>query len=101
MQLHLGDAYLQAQASDYQLISKACLQLSSFPMARWLMNILYNDHLDKLFSVQCKLKDSMCLESSCRTWYKLCKGVTLVTFLNLQAASDTLSTPVNLQRWQV
>ena len=73
LQLHLGDAYLQTQASDYQLLSKAHLQLSSFPMARPLYLLSkkllaadecyrYDDHLDTL-SVQCKLNDSVCLES--------------------------------------
>ena len=59
LQLHLGDAYLQTQASDYQLLSKARLQLSSFPMARPLYLLSkkllgadersrYDNHLDTL-----------------------------------------------------
>jgi len=58
-QLHLGDSYLQTQDSDYSIISKACSQLSSFPMAcplyllsKKLLSATecsrYDDHLDSL-----------------------------------------------------
>ena len=57
----------------------------------------YDDHLDTL-SVQCKLKDSVCLESCCKTWNRLLLGCHPghLSFI-LQAVSDTLPTPVNLQ----
>ena len=34
LQLHLGDAYLQTQGEDYDILSIARSQISSFPMAR-------------------------------------------------------------------
>ena len=60
-----------------------------------------DDHLDTL-SVQCKLKDSVCLESCRRTWNRLSLGCHPghLSFI-LRAASDTLPTPVNLQRWHI
>jgi len=109
LQLHL---YLQTQASDYQLLSKAHLQLSSFPMAYPLYLLSkkllradelsrYDNHLDNL-SVQCELEDSVCLESSCRTWSRLLLGCHPghLSFI-LRAASDILPKPVNLQRWHI
>ena len=84
LQLHLGDAYLQTHASDYSILSEAHSQLTSFPMARQLYLLskkliaadecsCYNKYLDTL-SVQCKLKDSVSLESCCGTWNRLLLG---------------------------
>jgi len=112
LQLHLGDAYLQTQTEDYNILSKARSQLSSFPMARPLYvlskKILtsnersrYEDHLDTL-SVQYKFKDSACLETHCGTWNRLLLGCPPGQFsFILRAASDTLPTAVNLQRWRI
>ena len=112
LQLHLGDAYLQTHASDYSILSEARSQLTSFPMARQLYLLskkliaadecsCYNKHLDTL-SVQCKLKDSVSLESCCGTWNRLLLGCNPghISFV-LRAASDTLPTAVNLQRWRI
>ena len=109
LQLHLGDAYLQTHASDYPILSEAHSQLTSFPMARQLYLLskkliaadersCYNKHLDTL-SVQCKLKDSVSLESCCGTWNRWLLGCNPghISFV-LQAASDTLPTAVNLRR---
>ena len=84
LQLHLGDAYLQTHASNYSILSKARSQLTSFSMARQLYLLskkliaadersCYNKHFDTL-SVQCKLKDSVSLESCCGTWNRLLLG---------------------------
>ena len=84
LQLHLGDEYLQTQSSDYSILSKARSQLSSIPMACHLYlqsrklaaadeRSRYDKHLDTL-SVQCKLKDSVSLESCCGTWSRLLLG---------------------------
>ena len=62
----------------------------------------YDDHLDTL-SVQGKLKDSVFgLESCCKTWNRPLLGCHPghLSFI-LRAASDTLPTPVNLQRWHI
>ena len=61
----------------------------------------YNDHLDTL-SVQCKLKDSVCLEACYGTWNSLMLGCHpgQLSFI-LHVASDTLPTAVNLQRWHI
>ena len=112
LQLRLGDAYLQTHASDYSILSEARSQLTSFPMARQLYLLskkliaadersCYNEHLDTL-SVQCKLKDSVSLESCCGTWNRLLLGCNPghISFV-LRAASDTLPTAVNLQRWRI
>ena len=58
----------------------------------------YDDHLDTL-SVQCKLKDSVCFESCCKTWNRLLLGSHPghLSFI-LRAA---LPTPVNLQQWHI
>ena len=40
LQLHLGDEYLQIQAFDYHILSKAHLQSSSFPTTCSLTNCL-------------------------------------------------------------
>jgi len=81
LQLHLKDAYLQTRDSDYSTIYKARSQLSSFPMARPLYLLSkkmlsanersqYDEHLDTL-SVQCKLRDSVQLETCCGSWNRL------------------------------
>ena len=61
----------------------------------------YDNHLDTL-SVQSKLKDSVTLESGCRTWNRLLLGCNpgQMSFI-LCAASDTLPTSVNLKRWHI
>jgi len=112
LQLHLGDSYLQTQDSDYSIISEARSQLSSLPMARPLYLLSkkmlsvnersrYDNHLDTL-SVQCKLKDSVCLEACCGSWNRLLLGCHPGQFsFILRAASDTLPTAVNLQRWHI
>ena len=112
LQLHLGNAYLQTHASDYSILSEAHSQLTFFPMARQLYLLskkliaadersCYNKHLDTL-SVQCKLKDSVSLESCCGTWNRLLLGCNPghISFV-LRAASDTLPIAVNLQRWRI
>ena len=112
LQLHLGDAYMQAQDADYDILSKARSMISSFPVARPLYvlskKILmadertrYQDHLDTL-SVQSKVKDSLSLETSCGTWNRLMLGCHPGQFsFILRAASDTLPTAVNLKRWRI
>jgi len=61
----------------------------------------YDEHLDTL-SVQSKLKDSITLESGCRTWNRLLLGCNPGQFsFILRAASDTLPTSVNLKRWHI
>ena len=59
------------------------------------------DHLQTL-SVQSKFKGSVELEESCKTWNRLLSGFHpgQLSFL-LRAASDTLPTAVNLQRWSI
>ena len=52
-------------------------------------------------SVQSKLKDSITLESSCRTWNRLLLGSNPAQLSFFHAASDTLPTPVNLKRWNI
>ena len=112
LQLLLGDAYLQTHASHYSILSEACSQLTSFPMAHQLYVLskkliaadersCYNKYLDTL-SVQCKLKDSVSLESCCGTWNRLLLGCNPghISFI-LRAASDILPTAVNLQRWRI
>ena len=65
-----------------------------------VQGIISDDYLDTLF-VQCKLKDSVCLESCCKTWNRLLveyhpghHGLSRLSFI-LRATSDTLSTPVS------
>jgi len=112
LQLHLDDVYLQTHASDYSILSEARSQLTPSPMARQLYLLskkliatdersCYNKHFDTL-SVQCKLKDSVSLESCCGTWNRLLLGCNPghISFV-LRAASDTLPTAVNLQRWRI
>ena len=108
LQLHLGDEYLQTQASDYHILSQVRSQLSSFPTACSLYKLSrklliadersrYENHLDTL-SVQSKFKDSACLETYCGTWNRLLLGCHPGQFsFILRAASDTLLTAVNLQ----
>ena len=98
---------LQTQPSDYQLISKALLQACHLYLLSkngwWQSQSRYIDHLDTL-SVQDKLKDSVCLESSCRTWNRLllgCHPGHLSFFATCFLASDTLFTRDNLQRWYI
>jgi len=112
LQLHLGDEYLQTHDLDYSILSKARSQLASIPMARRLYleskklaaadeRSRYDKHLSTL-SVQCKLKDSVSLESHCGTWNRLMLGCNPGQFsFILRAASDTLPTAVNLQRWNI
>ena len=59
------------------------------------------DHLQTL-SVQSKFADSAELETSCRTWHRLLSSLHpgQLSFL-LRAASDTLPTVMNLQRWKI
>ena len=83
-------------------------QLSLLPTARSLyvraktqllseVKSTCEDHLQTL-SVQCKFADSAELETSCRTWHQLLSSLHpgQLSFL-LRAASDTLSTAMNLQ----
>ena len=112
LQLHLGDEYLQTQASDYHILFQVRSQLSSFPTAHSLYKLSrklliadershYENHLDTL-SVQSKLQDSACLEACCGTWNRLLLGCHPGQFsFILLAASDTLPTAVNLQRWRI
>jgi len=108
----LGDSYLQTDDSGYSILLEAQIQLSSLPTARHLYlkskklarvqeSINYDKYLDTL-SVQCKLKDSISLESSCETWNKLLLGCNPGQFsFILRAASDTLPTAVNFQCWHI
>jgi len=58
----------------------------------------YDEHLDTL-SVQCKLRDSVQLETCCGSWNRLLLGCHPGQFsFILHAASDTLPT---LQRWHI
>ena len=55
-----------------------------------------------MLSVQCKLKDSISLESSCGTGNRLLLGCNTGQFsFILHAVSDTLPAAVNLQRWHI
>ena len=57
--------------------------------------------LDSL-SVQCKFKDATSLETSMHLWNRLLFGLHPGQFsFILRASSDTLPTPVNLQRWKI
>ena len=61
----------------------------------------YDDHLDSL-TVQCKLRDSVHLETCCGSWNRLLLGCHPGQFsFILHATSDTLPTAVNLQRWRI
>jgi len=113
LQLHLGDSYLQTNNSDYSILSEAHSQLTSLLMARHLylrskkLAVIahecfnYDEHLSTL-SVQSKFKDSITLESSCRTWNRLLLGCNPGQFsFILCAAFDTLPTSVNLKRWNI
>jgi len=91
-----------------QLLPDYVNQLSSFPMARPLYLLSkkmlsanehsqYDKHLDTL-SVQCKLRNSVQLETCCGSWNRLLLGCHPGQFsFILRAASDTLPTAVNLQ----
>jgi len=106
--LHLVNAYLQTQDLDYDILSEAHLQLSSFPMARphYLLtkrmlsvngHTRYDDHLDTS-SVQCKLKDSVHLETCCGSWNQLMLGYHPSQFsFMLHATSEKLPNTINLQ----
>ena len=113
LQLQLGSIYLQTLGTDYSTLSKAQSQLSSLPIALSLYlqakkiiaaeeRSYYDNHLDTL-TVQGKLKDSVTLESGCRTWNRLlllgCNPGQL-SFV-LCAASDTLPISVDLKRWHI
>ena len=112
LQLHLGEKYLQTRDIDYSILFKARSQLASIPMAHRLYlesknlaaadeRSCYDGHLSTL-SVQCKLKDLVSLESCCGTWNRLLVGCNPGQFsFILRATSDTLPTPVNLQRWNI
>ena len=101
--------YLQTEASDYHILSKACSQLSSFPIVcplyllhKRLLAVdersLYEDHLARYF-VQHKLKDSVHLEACCGTWNGLLSGCYPNHFLFiLYTDSNTLPTTLNLQQ---
>ena len=112
LHLRLGNVALQIQDNDYSILSIAQKQLSVFPSARSLyikakhqllgsIKAQCNDHLQSL-TVQSKFESSAELESSCKTWNRLLKGFhpDQLSFL-LRAASDTLPTAVNLQRWSI
>ena len=84
LQLHLGDGYLQTHDLEYSILFKARSQLSKIPMAHHLYLKSkklaaavecpqYDKHVSTL-SVQCKLKDSVSLESDCGTWNRLLLG---------------------------
>jgi len=61
----------------------------------------YQDHLDTL-SVQCKVKESLYLETRCGTWNRLMLGCHPGQFsFILHAASDTLPMAMNLRRWHI
>ncbi|XP_065884075.1 uncharacterized protein [Dysidea avara] len=89
LHLRLGNVALQIQDNDYSILSIAQKQLSAFPISSSL-------------TVQSKFESSAELESSCKTWNRLLKGFHpgQLSFL-LRAASDTLPTAVNLQRWSI
>jgi len=82
-----GDSYLQTNNS---ILSQAHSQLTSLSMARHLYlrskklavaheRFNYDEHLSTLF-VQSKLKDSITLESRCRTWNRLLLGRTVLFY---------------------
>ena len=114
LHLRLGNVALQIQDNDYSILSIAQKQLSAFPSARSLYikakhqlsdsikaQCKNHFHLQSL-TVQSKFESSAELESSCKTWNRLLKGFHpgQLSFL-LRAASDTLPTAVNLQRWSI
>ena len=112
LHLRLGNVALQIQDNDYSILSIAQKQLSAFPSARSLyikakhqlsdsIKAQCKDHLQSL-TVQSKFESSAELESFCKTWNRLLKGFHpgQLSFL-LRAASDTLPTAVNLQRWSI
>ena len=87
------------------IISYGSSPLATYVISKKMLSVgecsHYNDHLDTL-SVQCKLKDSVSLEACCGTWNRLMLGCHpgQLSFI-LRAASDTLPTAVNLQRWHI
>ena len=114
LQLQLENVALKINDNDYSILLIARKQLSTLPSARSLYVKAKNqlrdyirtksqceDHLQTL-SVQSKFEGSAELENSCKTWNRLLKGFHpgQLSFL-LRAASDTLPTPVNLQRWSL
>ena len=113
LQLHLGNVALQINDNEYSILANARKQLSVLPSARSLylkaktQLTQYNksqceNHLQTL-TVQSKFGCSAELESSCKTWNRLLAGFHpggQLSFL-LRAASDTLPTAINLQRWSV
>ena len=112
LQLHLGNVAMQIEDNTYSILSNAKMQLSKFPSARSLYikakHLLRDDttrqcedHLQSL-SVQSKFGGSAALEASCKTWNRLLSTFHpgQLSFL-LRAASDTLPTAVNLQRWSI
>ena len=77
------------------------LYLKSKKLATAVECSQYDEHLSTL-SVQCKLKDSVSLESGCGTWNRLLVGCNPGQFsFILRAASGTLLTAVNLQCWNL
>ena len=104
--------YVQTQDADHDILSKARSQISSFLIARPLYvlskKILmtneysqYQDHLDT-FSVQCKVKDSLCLETHYGTWNRLMLGCHpgQLSFI-LRAACYMLPKAMKLKHWHI
>ena len=110
--MNRSSLYLLLRKRKYSTLSKAQSQLSSLPIARSLYlqakklvaaeeHSYYDNHLDTL-SVRSKLKESVTLESGCRTWNRSLLGCNpgQLSFI-LCAASDTLPTSVNLKCWHI
>ena len=75
LQLHLEDAYLQTQASDYHILFIFFMVHPCYQLSKRLLAVdecfYYEDHPVTL-SIQHKFNDSMCLETCCGTWKGLC-----------------------------
>ena len=111
-QLDFGSGMLQLNDRHHEILSRAREQLNSIPCDKKLYHkckkvanaeegVTCTQKLDSL-SVQCKFKDAAFLEMSTCLWNRLLLRLHLGQFsFILRASSDTLPTPMNLQRWKI
>ena len=112
LRLDFGSGLLQINDEQRGILTQARKQLSSILSAKKLYHtckkvatteekVLCTDKLDSL-NVQCKFKDAASLKMSTRLWNRLLLGFHpgQLSFV-LRASSDTLPTPINLQRWRI
>ena len=112
LQPDFGSGMLQLNDKHHGILSQAREQLNSIPCATKLYQkckkvanaeeqVMCTQKLDSL-SVQCKLKDAASLDMSMHLWNRLLLGLHPGKFsFILRVSSDTLPTPVNLQRWKI